>query len=304
MVENSASVIVNAPVHQVYELFTHFNDFPKFMEFVEEVTYYDDERSHWVVHVGRRYEWDAVNEDWVPDQQVGWRSFNGLQNSGKVKFRALGPERTGVDVYVQYEPPFGALGQLGETLGVGSYFTVVLERDLLRFAHMVEDAPPGSLDPMSSHYLFHDESAVKKGSVTPKQLEAMSHDPMMSTEALADRQARIEREAQERQQREAELAEAERRRSELERQIIAERRRILAREAEKRRRERQEREEALRQAAKVVPDPYYASAARARVLGDRDGRRARKPNFEQDPMGSRLPGKLNASAPPHSSSSS
>ncbi len=73
MVEQSASVTVKAPVQQVYALFTHFNDFPKFMRFVKEVTYYDEQRTHWVVHVLGDYEWDAVNEDWIPDQQIGWR---------------------------------------------------------------------------------------------------------------------------------------------------------------------------------------------------------------------------------------
>jgi hypothetical protein len=302
MAEHSASVTVNAPVHQVYELFTHFNDFPKFMSFVKEVTYYDDERSHWVVHVGRQYEWDAVNVDWIPDQQVGWRSFDGLRNSGKVKFRALGPERTSVDVYVQYEPPSGPLGQLGETFGVGSHFTTVLERDLQHFARMVENAPPGSLDPMSSHYLFHDESAASKGFVTPKQLEAMSHDPMMSPEALAERQARIERETQERQQKELELLEARRQRLERERQIIAEQRLILAREAKKRWKEQKEREEALLRSARIVPDPHYTYATGAHGLGDRDGRRARIPNFTRDPMTSRRPLRPGISVPPRSSS--
>jgi hypothetical protein len=301
MAEHSASVTVNAPVHQVYELFTHFNDFPKFMSFVKEVTYYDDERSHWVVDVSRQYEWDAVNMDWIADQQIGWRSFNGLQNIGKVKFRELGPERTSVDVYIQYVPPSGAFGQLGEAIGVGSYFATVLQKDLENFARMVEDAPPGSLDPMSSHYLFHDESAASKGSVTPKQQEVWSHDPMMSPEALAERQARIGREAQERQQKEAELVEVRRQRLEHERQIIAEQQRVLASEAEKRRKEQQEREETLRQSVEIPPDPRYTYAVRARGLGDRDGLRARIPNFTQDPMTSRHPARPSVyTAPPRS----
>jgi uncharacterized membrane protein len=29
-----ATITVNAPIHQVYELFTHFNDYPKFMTYV------------------------------------------------------------------------------------------------------------------------------------------------------------------------------------------------------------------------------------------------------------------------------
>jgi uncharacterized membrane protein len=39
LADHQASVKVNAPVEQVYALFTHFNDFPKFMHFVKEVTY-------------------------------------------------------------------------------------------------------------------------------------------------------------------------------------------------------------------------------------------------------------------------
>lgn len=297
MAEHSASVTVKASVHQVYELFTHFNDFPKFMSFVKEVTYYDDMRSHWVVDVGRQYEWDAINVDWIPDQQIGWRSFHGLHNSGKVKFRALGPQRTGVDVYLQYVPPSGPLGQLGETLGVGSHFATMLQRDLQHFARMVEDAPVGSLDPMSSHYLFHDESATRKGLVTAKQQEAMARDPMMSPEALAERQARIEREAQERQQKEAALTEARQQRLEREQQIFVEQRDILSREAEKRRREQKERVEALRRSAAIPLDPRHTYAAWAHGLGDKDGRRARIPNFTQDPMTSRHPIRPGVSAP-------
>jgi hypothetical protein len=168
---------------------------------------------------------------------------------------------------------------------------------------MVENAPPGSLDPMSSHYLFHDESATSKGFVTPKQQEAMLHDPMMSSEALAERQARIEREAQERQQKEAQELEARRQRLERERQISAEQRQILAREAAKRRKERQEREEAVRRSAMIAPDLRYTYAARARGLGDKDGLRARIPNFTQDPMTSRRPAKLGVSAPSSSKDS-
>src|SRR5437870_9549974 len=84
-VQHHASVTVNAPVHQVYSLFTHFNDFPKFMSFVKEVTYYDEQRSHWVADVVGQHEWDAVNENWIEERQIGWRSTNGLENAGLVK---------------------------------------------------------------------------------------------------------------------------------------------------------------------------------------------------------------------------
>ena len=289
MVEHSASVTIKAPVHQVYQLFTHFNDFPKFMSFVKEVSYKSEQVTHWVVQVGRQYEWDAVNEDWVPDQQIGWRSINGLRNGGKVKFRALGAERTSVDVYIQYTPPSGPLGKLGDLLGVSTYFETVLQKDLNHFARMVEQAPSDALDPMSSHYLFHEESAVARKLVTSRQLEEWQRDPRMSPQALAERQARIQRETEMRLQEEKARQEALRLKAEQEQRALEEQRSMLAREAVRRRQEELMREASRQSLGEIPLDPRHVYAAWANGLGDKDGSRARIPNFTQDPMTARIP---------------
>jgi uncharacterized membrane protein len=177
MVEHHASVTVNAPVHQVYSLFTHFNDFPKFMSFVKEVTYYDDQRSHWVADVVGEHQWDAVNENWVEDQQVAWRSYNGMENAGKVTFQPTGTNQTRVDVYIDYSPPAGVLGNIGEKLGGGRTFQSHLQHDLDNFARMVDQAPPGALDPESSNYLFHGGSAAAKGTTTGRQDATIGREP-------------------------------------------------------------------------------------------------------------------------------
>ncbi|MDQ6932968.1 MAG: SRPBCC family protein [Candidatus Eremiobacteraeota bacterium] len=173
MAEHRASVTVNAPLHQVYQLFTHFNDYPKFMTYVKEVTYLDDERSHWVVDVVGRHEWDALNDGWVPDQEIGWRSTDGLKNSGVVRFAAVGENLTRLEVTVSYDPPAGILGDIGEALGAGKTFEKKLQHDLDHFAQMVQEAPAGALDPESSAYLFHDDSAAGKGQTTRSQDESM-----------------------------------------------------------------------------------------------------------------------------------
>lgn len=289
MVEHSASVAIKAPVHQVYELFTHFDDFPKFMSFIREVTYYDDQRSHWVVQVIGQYEWDAIKEDWVPDQQIGWRSTRGLHNSGKVKFRSLGPESTIIDVYIQYVPPKGLLGQLGETVGISSYFEAILQKDLNNFARMVELAPVDALDPMSSHYLFHSESAVTKNLVTSKQLAQWQKDPMMSLEALAERQVRIACETEQYQHQQVECETARRLKNEQEQQSIREQQALLQHEAERRQQEQLTYQTIIGHKTEAQLDPRYTYAAWARGLGDKDGLRARIPNFTQDPMTSRHP---------------
>ena len=186
-VQHHASVTVNAPVHQVYSLFTHFNDFPKFISFVKEVTYYDDQRSHWVAEVVGHHEWDAMNEDWVENRQVGWRSYNGFENKGRVTFQTTGPMQTLVDVYINYNPPAGVLGALGERLGAGSRFEKSLQHDLDNFARMVDQAPPGALDPESSNYLFHSGSAAAKGETTSRQDATMGDEHGGTTGTPADR---------------------------------------------------------------------------------------------------------------------
>ncbi len=192
LTEHGAAVDVNAPVHQVYALFTHFNDFPKFMSFVKEVTYYDDQRSHWVAEIVGRHEWDAINEDWVEDRQVGWRSINGFENTGRVTFEPLGPDQTRVNVLIRYNPPAGVLGDVGEKLGAGSRFENALQHDLDNFARMVDQAPPGALDPTSSNYLFHSGSAAAKGKTTSRQDETMGDPSTADNTTGTDRMATVD----------------------------------------------------------------------------------------------------------------
>ncbi len=297
MTEHYASVTVQAPVHQVYELFTHFDDFPKFMRFVKEVTYLDERRTHWVVHVLRDYEWIALNEDWIPDKQVGWRSVSGLKNTGKVKFRPLGPGRCMVDVYINYMPPTGPLGVIVDALSASEYFASVLREDLHNFARMVEQAPAGALDPMSSNYLFHATSAVTARRITDRQKAAMARDPRMSAEALAERSARLEREIAMRQ-REMEESEAARKQQiEIERKVLAEQQELVARENMRRLQEGRERTETLAREALTRPprDPVHdtiggrGAAIERTAAGDRDGFGHRFHGYEQDPMVARYP---------------
>lgn len=175
--EHHASVTVHAPVHQVYSLFTHFNDFPKFMSFVKEVTYRDNQTSHWVAEVAGQHEWDAVNDNWQTDHQVGWHSTSGLENFGKVVFEPIGTDETKVDAFVNYVPPAGVLGTIGEKLGAGSRFEHVLQHDLEHFAQMVNQAPPEALDPTSSSYLFHKGSAAAQDKTTERQNQTMYEKP-------------------------------------------------------------------------------------------------------------------------------
>ena len=166
---HTAAVTINAPTSQVFQLFSHFNDFPKFMSYIKEVTYKDSQTSHWVADVVGTHEWDAVNENWIEGKQIGWRSTDGLQNHGVVTFEPVGDSQTKVQVTLSYTPPAGVLGDAGEKLGAGKHFEQKLQHDLDHFAQLVAQTPSGALDPESSNYLFHGDSAAVKGSSTAAQ---------------------------------------------------------------------------------------------------------------------------------------
>jgi Polyketide cyclase / dehydrase and lipid transport len=296
MAEHHAAVRVNAPVHQVYALFTHFNDFPKFMSFVKEVTYYDEQRSHWVSNVLGTHEWDAVNEDWVVDQQIGWRSTSGLENSGKVKFTPVGPDQTMVDVFVYYTPPAGPVGNAVETFGFGGRFDTVLQKDLDHFAHMVEQAPVGALDPMQSHYLFHDKSVAAQGKTTDRQQESMQQDPMMTTEALQTRRASLTHETPDAQQAAHEQEEQRIRQKEQEQTMARDQEEALRRQNEQNQRELAQQQATVQDRAQQRElDPVYDTiggrnaSMEATSFGDQDARSERFPDYHADPMLSRAP---------------
>jgi len=142
MSQHTASIIVYAPVDRVYELWTRFPDYPAFMSHVRSVSYIDRERTRWVVNVVGRHEWAARNENWIPGRQIGWRSIDGLDNSGLVAFAPRPDGSTAIDVTIEYTPPAGLLGKIGDVLGAGKAFERQLRGDLARFAEMLEPKKP------------------------------------------------------------------------------------------------------------------------------------------------------------------
>ena len=64
------SIDVNLPVRTVYNQWTQFEDFPKFMEGVEEVKQHGDKKLHWRANIaGKQEEWDAEITEQEPDMR-------------------------------------------------------------------------------------------------------------------------------------------------------------------------------------------------------------------------------------------
>lgn len=129
------SIEINLPVNTVYNQWTQFEDFPRFMEGVKEVRQIDDKRLHWRAEIaGKDEEWDAEILEQVPDQRIAWRSLGGAKNAGMVSFRRLDANRTNVTLRIDYDPE-GFVENVGSALGLVSGR---VEGDLERFKSFVE----------------------------------------------------------------------------------------------------------------------------------------------------------------------
>jgi uncharacterized membrane protein len=135
MGEVKESIEVNVPVATAYNQWTQFEDFPKFMDNVESVTQLDDTHLRWVAEIGgTREEWKAEITQQVPDEIIAWRSLEGRENSGSVRFAPLGAARARVDVTITWEPE-GLVEAAADKIGVSDRAVNV---DLENFKQLIE----------------------------------------------------------------------------------------------------------------------------------------------------------------------
>lgn len=130
------SIEVDAPVNEVYNQWTQFEEFPRFMEGVKEVRQLGDKRLFWRAEIaGRDKEWTAEIFEQLPDQRIAWRSMSGAKNSGMVNFTSLESGRTRISMKLNYDPE-GAVENIGDALGVVS---ARVGGDLRRFKEFIEN---------------------------------------------------------------------------------------------------------------------------------------------------------------------
>ena len=129
------SIVVNAPLRVVYNQWTQFEEFPLFMENVEEVRQEGDKRLLWKAKIaGKDKQWEAEITEQVPDKRITWVSVDGTPNAGEVTFDLMESERTLIKLTMEYEPE-GFLETAGDVLGIPSG---QVEEDLKRFRDFIE----------------------------------------------------------------------------------------------------------------------------------------------------------------------
>ena len=130
------TIEIERPLRLVYDQWTQFEEFPRFMEGVEEVHQLDDRTLHWRARIGgRTEEWTAEIVNQIPDQSIAWRHTAGAVNAGVVTFTPVDAERCRVSLALEYDPR-GFIERAGDILGVVARR---VEGDLERFKRFVEE---------------------------------------------------------------------------------------------------------------------------------------------------------------------
>jgi uncharacterized membrane protein len=151
------SIIVDAPVRTVYNQWTQFEEFPRFMEGVEEVRQVGDKHLYWRARIaGQTKEWHSEIVEQTPDLRIAWRSTVGAQNDGAVRFEPYGFGRTRLSLRLDYDPE-GMAENIGDALGV-------VERrvsgDLERFKEFIEER---GAETGAWRGEIHDSQVTRKG---------------------------------------------------------------------------------------------------------------------------------------------
>jgi uncharacterized membrane protein len=129
------SIDVNVPASVAYNQWTQFEEFPRFMEGVEQVRQIGDKHMHWRVNVGgKAKEFETEITEQIPDKRIAWRTRGGTDNAGVVTFHHLNDAATRIMLQMEYHPE-GIVEKAGDMLGVASHR---VQGDLERFKEFVE----------------------------------------------------------------------------------------------------------------------------------------------------------------------
>ena len=129
------SIEVAVPVRTAYNQWTQFEEFPRFMEGVEEIRQLSDTRLHWKTKIaGVERAFDAEITEQHPDHRIAWHSVEGTHHAGVVTFHRLSDDTSRIMLQLDSEPE-GAVEKVGDALGI---LKRRVKGDLERFKKMIE----------------------------------------------------------------------------------------------------------------------------------------------------------------------
>ena len=129
------AVDVSVPVTTAYNQWTQFEEFPRFMEGVDEIRQIDPTHVHWVVSIaGVKREFDATITEQHPDERVAWKSDDGPHHAGVITFHRLDDDKTRVTAQMDVDPD-GFVENVADKLGL---LGKRVKGDMARFKEFIE----------------------------------------------------------------------------------------------------------------------------------------------------------------------
>jgi uncharacterized membrane protein len=134
------TINIYAPIDEVYAFWNNFENFPLFMNHIQEITMQDGQ-SHWKVAgpAGSAVEFQAQTMQNIPNQLIAWETIPGSQvhHAGRVRFDENPDGSTRVTVEMNYTPPAGAFGHaVAKLFGVDP--RQAMHDDLVRLKSLLE----------------------------------------------------------------------------------------------------------------------------------------------------------------------
>jgi len=134
------AIEVSAPLHTVYEQLAAFENYPRFMTGVREVTPIGQDQTHWIMEVdGARREFDAQITERSLDERVAWSTTEGPLLAETITLRPMGETKTQIVAQLEADAAF----LLPSDRHGQAALTKRLQSDLSTFKSLVESGSLG-----------------------------------------------------------------------------------------------------------------------------------------------------------------
>jgi uncharacterized membrane protein len=127
---------IAAPIDVVWERWTQFEDFPKFMHRVSSVKKdKEEDKLSWdeKIWFSSRH-WEGEITEQRKNDRIAWKTTKGMKHSGVVSFHRLAPNLTRVMVDMEFQPQ----GIMEKTASGMRFVKRAVQSDLARFKAYVE----------------------------------------------------------------------------------------------------------------------------------------------------------------------
>jgi uncharacterized membrane protein len=126
---------VGAPIDKVYEAWTKFDEFPRFMHRVLNVEQKDRDKISWQEKIWfSKRQWEGRVTERKKNDRIVWTTSSGMSHKGVVSFHKLADNLTRVMVTMEFEP-----NGMVEKMASGLRFVKrAVQSDLARFKAYVE----------------------------------------------------------------------------------------------------------------------------------------------------------------------